>query len=198
MIKSRKTKLWPVMLLPIEITKHLRSQFLIVVQIWFDKCNPSMNNYLQPLCVKLRECFREGISWVHPKTGVKHVTKITVPLIIGDAPARADVLNMHNHNGRYGCNICEIKTKKCANITPGKKRIRIYPFQENLILRTNERIREQEKKALRKDKVIRGIKGQSIISALPRVSKSTCVILSLWEMFTVLQNSWFFRMESGV
>jgi len=52
-----------------------------------------------------------------------------------------------NFNGRYGCNNCEIKTKKCRTVE-GKKRIRIYPFiNDKVALRTGENMQKQGKKA---------------------------------------------------
>jgi ribosomal protein S27E len=86
-----------------------------------------MNIFLQPFCIKLKECFNNDINWVHPKTNIKCTSKIVVPLIVADTPGRAAIQNTHNFNGRYDCNMCEIKTQKCEK-SEGKRRIRIYPF----------------------------------------------------------------------
>lgn len=103
---------------------------MIMIGLWYDeKCKPSMNTFLQPFCSKLQKCFDDGICWTHSETGEKIISKVVAPLIIADAPARAQLQNILNFNGRYGCNICEIKMKKCKKIR-AEKCYRIYPFNE--------------------------------------------------------------------
>lgn len=51
-----------------------------------------MNIFLHPFCLKLHKCFQDGINWLHPQTKIYN-TKIFVPLIIADAPARVQILN---------------------------------------------------------------------------------------------------------
>jgi len=107
------------------------------------KQKSSMNTFMQPFCSKLQKCFHDGICWTHPETGEKIISKIVAPLIIADAPARAQLQNIVNFNGRYGCNICEIKMKKCVKIGV-EKCFRIYPFNEkNSKLRSSYRMHKQ-------------------------------------------------------
>jgi len=127
--------------------------------------------------LKLHKCFQDGINWLHPQTKIIHSTKIIVPLIIADAPARAQILNIFNFNGQYGCNICKIKTQTCLRIED-KKTVRIYPFVENgYTLRTNKRMIKQSQIAFKENVTdIKGIKGPTIISTLPLLDLGTCVI----------------------
>jgi len=81
--KSSKSNCWPLMFQIMELPQHLREQFIIVGGLWYDNQKPVMNTFLQPFCLKLHKCFQDGINWLHPQT------KIIVPLIIADAPARA-------------------------------------------------------------------------------------------------------------
>jgi len=61
------------------------------------------------------------------------------PLIIVDAPARAIILNMQNHNSKHGCHMCEIRTKKIRQ--PEKTRRRVYKFcSDGWTIRTKKRM----------------------------------------------------------
>lgn len=104
-------------------------------------------------------------------------SKIIAPLIIADAPARAQIQNIINYNGKYGCNICEIKTRQSRKIE-SKRRIRVYAFQNQASrLRSNERMQIQGEKALKdKKKQVKGVKGKSIVSSLPFLDLAKCVL----------------------
>lgn len=52
-----------------------------------------------PFCIKFHEYYHKGIVWTNPATNKACVTKITVPLIVADAPARAKIQNILNFNG---------------------------------------------------------------------------------------------------
>jgi len=138
---------------------------------------------MQPFCSKLQKCFHDGICWTHPETGEKIISKIVAPLIIADAPARAQLQNIVNFNGRYGCNICEIKMKKCEKIGV-EKCFRIYPFYEkNSKLRNSYRMHKQaenvcnsKKDRNREIENIKDVKENFIISSLPFIDLGTCLI----------------------
>lgn len=105
------------------------------------------------------------------------ISKIIAPLFIADAPARAQIQNILNFNGKYGCNICEIKTKRCKPVF-GKKIIRVYAFpQKQIKLRTAEKMEAQAERILIERKQhIKYIKGYSVVSVLPLLDLSTCVL----------------------
>lgn len=117
LVKSSKSPCWPVMAIIAELPDYLRESFLLTIGIWYDiEVKPSMDTLLQPIVLKLRDCFDNGIEWIDPKTANKYVSRVTAPLIIADAPARAQIQKIMNFNGTYGCNLCEIKTQKCKKI----------------------------------------------------------------------------------
>ncbi|CAD6240875.1 GSCOCG00012589001-RA-CDS, partial [Cotesia congregata] len=60
------------------------------------------------------------------------ISKVVAPLFIADAPARAEIQNIQYFSGKYGCNICEIKQKRCQPVV-GSKTIRIYKFTDKRI-----------------------------------------------------------------
>lgn len=177
--KSSKTHTWPLMFTIAELPEHLRDIFIIPIGLWCDhKCKPSMNTFLKPFCEKLKKCFNEGVRWTDSVTGNEFVSKIVAPLIIADAPARALVQNIQNFNGKYGCNVCEVKMKLCQRIE-GKRSKRIYAFNKNgAKLRDSRRIKKQILKLASLENVphIKGVKGDTILSKLPLIDLGTCVI----------------------
>ena len=115
-----------------------------------------------------------GLKWVDPKTSEQHVSRIHAPLVIADAPARADLCHRRHHNGKYGCCTCEIKTSKTDRVE-GEGRRRFYKFKEDCQLRTKERMIVFGKEADRASSVIKGVKGRTVLSLLPGVDESTVV-----------------------
>lgn len=175
--KSSKSSCWPLMFTITELPEYLRESFMIVAGIWCSKkCNPVMNTFLMPFCIKLHEYYHKGISWIHPRTNEMCKTKIVVPLIVADAPARAKIQNILNFNGRYGCNTCEIKMKKCLGDEQARV-TRSYPFLENIRLRNGKRMEIQAEKVSQNTKIknIKGVKGKTIISSLPFLDLGTCL-----------------------
>lgn len=122
-----------------------------------------------------------------------HTSKIVAPLIIADAPARAQIQNILSFNDKFGCNICEIKTKRCRRIA-GKKSVRVYTFQEEVSkLRTRKRIKKQAEIAIKRNVYhVKGVKGKSIISTLPLLDISTCVMPEY--MHSILLGKQFFNL----
>lgn len=114
-----------------------------------------------------------SVEWIDPSSSAKNKNKVYAPLFLADAPARAQLQNVLNFNGTYGCNICEIKTKRCDG-GAGKKIIRIYPFQIDLPLRNKNAMKLQAEAD--DDDIKKGVKGQPIISILPKIDISTCFV----------------------
>lgn len=100
LVKSSSSHCWPLLFTIAEIPDHLRESFLVTIGLWCDnEIKPLMNTFLLPFVVKLRESFYNGIRWTDPKTGTINVLHVVAPLIIADAPARAQVQNILNYNG---------------------------------------------------------------------------------------------------
>lgn len=73
-----------------EVPPTIRRFFIICVSIWYADIKPEMNSYLLPICLRLKRSFQKGaLMWTHPRTGSIFRTKVTVPLIVADAPVRA-------------------------------------------------------------------------------------------------------------
>ncbi|KAJ1520356.1 hypothetical protein ONE63_003491 [Megalurothrips usitatus] len=159
------------MVVPVEVPIHLRPSFILVVGVWYDKPKPNMNSFLKPLSEKLRALHTKGVKWEHPSTSELHESRVTVPLCVADAPARAKAQNILGHNGKYGCNTCEIKAMRSAWV-PGKRRTLYYPYSHSPVLRTEARMTLQAMRALREGKTFKGVKGPSVLSIIPSLDIS--------------------------
>ncbi|KAJ8677140.1 hypothetical protein QAD02_012927 [Eretmocerus hayati] len=73
---------------------------------------------------------------------------------ICDLPAIAMLLNMKQYNSKYGCPKYEIETKKIENV-------QVYPFTENIELRTTAETELHAEQALEK-------KSRSLVSLVLR------------------------------
>ncbi|KAJ8669434.1 hypothetical protein QAD02_000693 [Eretmocerus hayati] len=143
---SSNANVWPYYYTIADLPEHLRESFITVGLIWADDIKPKMNTWMAPTCIKIKECFTEGITWTHPETGVEHTSRVIAPEFIADKPARSELLNQMHHNSRYGCETCEIRTVRSSAV-PGKKRKRIYPFLERKArARTKARMLKQARK----------------------------------------------------
>ena len=59
--------------------------------------------------------------------------KVSIKALIGDLPALAKLLNINQFNGKFGCVCCLNEGKECKT-----KRKRIYLYNKNEKMRTNE------------------------------------------------------------
>lgn len=80
-----------------------------------------MNMLLRPMTEQIKNCYEKGIRWINETTRLEEVTKVRCPFLTGDAPCRADIQNIQGHMGRYGCNICETKTKRCKKVNEAEE-----------------------------------------------------------------------------
>ncbi|KAE8742012.1 hypothetical protein FOCC_FOCC012453 [Frankliniella occidentalis] len=176
-VRIRKTtdnELWIVLGTIAEVPVHLQRSFMIILGVWYGPHKPDMNTYLKPFAEKMRLLDREGVFWKNPSTGNIEESLVRLAVVVCDAPARAMIQNLLYFSGRYGCNICEIRTVKSTPV-PKKKRIRVYPYVQNINLRTEERMINQASRVGEKDHV-KGVKGPSVLSLIPSVDISVCMV----------------------
>lgn len=176
LLKSTSSHCWLLMFVIAELPPHIRYKNIITVGVWHDKdIKPPINLFLRPFCQKL--CENQYIKWKDPETGEENISKISAPLFIADASARAEIQNLLCFNGQYGCNICELKTVACENES-GKKLVRVYPYKKHLKLRDGTEMAKQAEIVENTEnlKHFKGVKGTTIISCLPNIDISTCVV----------------------
>lgn len=205
MSDSSIVSMWPLEFVVVELPPHLRYKYVIIAGIWIDDCKPTMNEYLKPFVEELETLGTVGFTWTHPRTEVCHTSQVTVPCFCVDAPVRSSLQNSQAFNGRYGCNICEQKTKKLPPepVLPGVqkvKRKRVFTFQENdAKLRTMDRMDTQgrESAAIRKGrpgmpyKPVKGVKGDSLISSIPGCDRSCAVYPEYMHLLLCLLKDFF-------
>jgi len=172
--KSSKSTLWPVSFMIAEVPTKLRRMFMLCISVWYADIKPEMNTYLIPVCVRLRDSFHNGgFTWTHLRTKLIFQSKVTAPLVVADAPARTMIQNIHNFNGTYGCNMCEIKTYQTEE-TEGLRRRRIYKYQYKMWhLRTHERMIRYANLAEKSHCIVKGVKGRTIVHMLPGTDLGT-------------------------
>lgn len=190
-VESNKSYCWPVFFSICELPPEERESNIIFGGVWYSAhMKPPMNVFLDPLVNDLKNCYHKGVSWRNPETAGEVKSRVVVPLAVGDAPCRADLLNMVGFLGKNGCNSCEITMKTIEKPTKkAKKKPTIYPYNEiPARLRTKELMhahaeRAEALKALpqnqnpKKQKKInaKGIKGHSKLSEIPLFDISRAV-----------------------
>ncbi|KAE8747085.1 hypothetical protein FOCC_FOCC006224 [Frankliniella occidentalis] len=172
--KGSSKELWLLMFTPVEVPPHLKDSYTFIIGVWYDKIKPRVNTFLKPLCKNVESVEIVGIEWKHPTTGEVHRSSVRITLIVADAPARAMCQNLMNHNAKYGCNLCEIRTTKTRRI-PGKKRKRVYKYVEDIVLRTKDSMKNNATEATRLGEPVKGVKGFSELSILSSVDISLVV-----------------------
>ncbi|KAK3924421.1 E3 ubiquitin-protein ligase RNF186 [Frankliniella fusca] len=175
--KNSQSELWVLLGSFVEIPLHLRDSFIVVFGLWYDEVQPdNMNTFLKPFAEEMVSINQQPVEWTHPLTSDRHESRVQVQLAVADAPARAKMQNILNFNGKHGCNLCEIKSVKCRHDPAYQKRKRIYQYEHNLFLRTEERMHRQAEQAVQSGKNVKGVKGPSILSIIPSIDISICFI----------------------
>lgn len=182
---SSNTELWPLLYVICEIPAQLRSSYLLLCGVWCDSKKPPMNMFLKPLVDELVAIDNKGgVTW--SCNGVETKSKVIAPLICADAPARASLMNVLNHNSKYACNLCEQKSLRIpltadealVRLRGNRKlrRKRAFLFKEEPSrLRSHDRMMHQAALAYRTKRPVKGVRGPTVLSAVPAISLATCV-----------------------
>lgn len=166
--KSKSKSLWPVQVIINELNSNVRFQTknILCVALWFHIKHPSMKMILKPLIEELNNLKRNGLTM--KINNITYVFDITVICATLDAPAKASVQNLINHNGYHSCHYCEARGTKY-----GKTHVR-YPYNIKLKMRTHKKAVKQMKKASKIKKNVVGFKGISAMIALPSFNVIDC------------------------
>ena len=203
LIESKKNECWPILLAIAELPEGLRNRCLIFGGLWFSKRKPIMNIYMEDFVVQMEKLYHEGIRWIHPETKTEETTRVAVPLVVADCPARADLLMSSGHSGTYGCQRCEIETEAICDEHGNLVGGRAYPYTDRpwQIRRTEKRIREMAASAETMNRNVRidrrkknygGLKGLSVLSRLPLMRLSKAFIAEMMHSVFMGSFSQFF------
>lgn len=160
-IRFTKSSLWAAWIFRLvinELPQNLRhkKENVIVGNIWFGDSKPITNLYMRGVKVEVLELMN-GIEVTLPN-GKLITVKIIVMCGKCDLQAKAMMLNLHQWNGKWGCN-------NCLHEGTMIDRVRVYPVQENE-LRTDEGTEEHATKALVTGKPFLGVKAPSMFAKM--------------------------------
>ncbi|KAK3926367.1 Formiminotransferase N-terminal subdomain-containing protein [Frankliniella fusca] len=165
---SSSFSLWPFFLVINELPpdKRFLSENILIAGLWGSVTKPHPNVYLLPIYKDIQN-LKKGIECdVH---GVQERCIVKVIVVCGtcDAPARAVFINMKSHSGFFSCPVCRCKGERTNDVT-------VFPFEENVRLRSMEEYEQQVKWAVQNrvlhnktrlnEEAACGIKGPSVLS----------------------------------
>ena len=129
LFQSTKKGVWPVL-----CQIHLDPPTVFPLSISYGKTKPSNLDFLRENIAELEMILQDGIE-----VDERHVA-IKIRAVVCDAPARALVKDVKNHNAYYGCERCEVKGTWVRKAGGRGGRV---TFQETIGLppRTDERFR---------------------------------------------------------
>ncbi|KAJ8679049.1 hypothetical protein QAD02_014836 [Eretmocerus hayati] len=165
--------------------KQLRKENPVLAHsrgIWIGAKKPIPNLFLEVFRDSLKRLYRG----VYFKTDTGEHVKCRSQIICGtcDLGAKCLFLNLKQHNGFHGCHTCKIRGEP----NPYTPNTRVYPYVENLQLRTSQETVEFAKELQEKKKVdkeitdIFGVKGPSILAEIVHdyINTTTIDIMHLY------------------
>lgn len=161
--KSTKEKsLWPICVFvnEIDLEHRFKRKNILCTALTFGK-TPNMSMFFKPLIEEIRSINADGGIKYRDKSGQYKIVKVIPMLFTADALAKAYVLNLTQHNGRFGCPYC---LHRGTNIE-GSTQIRYCVECQNARLRTNAKAREDMVAAHTTAQNVNGYKGLSPLLA---------------------------------
>ena len=192
--KSSSLKVWPILLALTNLppTIRMNKDSIITIAIWAGKCKPPMDIFLKPLVSVLNEIEAFGVNFYSPsgKTNMKFAPRFG----LFDLPAKAQVLNMHQYNGKNGCPTC---------LHPGTwSGSRYYLPATTCPVRTDASVRAAARVATKEKVVFEGIKsGRSMLTGVVDLVNSVpidymhCVLEGATKW---LAEKWFSSSSHGM
>lgn len=101
--KSSKTQFWPILLSFVNIPLFVNKIFPIDIYHSFKSKPGDVNEFFRPFLNEIQNLITYGIKIENKKINFEIIH------IVADAPAKAFLLNVKNHNGYFACNSCEVK-----------------------------------------------------------------------------------------
>nr|XP_054769803.1 uncharacterized protein LOC129277674 [Lytechinus pictus] len=151
--KSSKYSLWPIYIMINELPPRLRTKNLILAGVWFSKCEPKMEIFLEKFTQEANKLSEEGVFW--KEGNVLRHSRLFGICCCADAPARSSMQNRMRFNGYYGCGLC---------YHPGKAIDRVVKYPIDVCdynNRSDEEMLQDMTQALEDGRTVRGIKGPS-------------------------------------
>lgn len=129
---SSATKIFPIFVSLNELNPSVRKKHFFIVGLFVGKNKPSVESFLGPICEELRELETKPVTW---KKFNQEFVESTFHLIgiVADAPLRAFLRGVRQHNHFHGCDWCVIKasTSDRARMYPNLNLQRISELSRN-------------------------------------------------------------------
>lgn len=135
--KSSKTQFWPILLSFVNLPHFVNKIFPIGIYHSFKSKPGDVNEFLRPFLNEIQNLLTHGIIIGNKKINFEIIH------IVADAPAKAFLLRVKNHNGYFGCNSCEVEGDFIDN--------KICFLNQCAPLRTNESFRSKSNTEYHKD-----------------------------------------------
>lgn len=190
--KGSKKSSWAVLGNILELPARLRNKNIILNAFWYGPKKPDMNLYLRPLAEELKRLNELGFNTTTFTDTEEINIKVHTLIFTVDSVARPLLQNVNQYNGKYGCPYCLNKGKR---IPVGRGHARIYEYKE-CDARTYEQHLRFLEKVRRTKKIVKGVKGPSILSIIPSLNiiygfppdYMHCCLEGVTKMFTL---AWF-------
>lgn len=174
LFRSSNFEIWPFFLAINELPPHLRyrRENLILAGVLFGKGSFDANLYLKPIYEELEE-LKRGVALHVPNEPDPVIFKAGCLCGTCDTPAKSKFINHKAFNGLWGCPKCLIRGEKSA----ATEKVFVYPFQEDLPLRSDENYKQHLAVVRQTGKEYMGIQGPSFIQLMLLISmvRSTSV-----------------------
>ncbi|XP_041939023.1 uncharacterized protein LOC121700235 [Alosa sapidissima] len=133
---SSFNSLWPIRCVINELPAEVRYKNVLLAGVWFGRGKPNMLTFLHQFVQDIKTTNTNGITWKHPHTGLRHISRVFPIACTCDAVAKCMLQGIHQFNGSYGCGCC---LNEGLVVAKGRGFTRVYdnvPAQ----LRTHEQI----------------------------------------------------------
>jgi len=162
--KSSSFSIWPILCVVNELPCSIRGNHVLMASLWFGSGKPDMSVFLEPFVDECIELAENGFGWICPETAVRITGKARVIVGVCDSVARPLMQNFKQFNGRHGCGFC---FDTGESVEKGNGRTTVYPFNEDMTLRTKENTHALVMEAVETKAPCIGVKGPSVLSLLP-------------------------------
>ena len=128
--RSRTCSVWPILGVVIELPPmaRTRTQNVLLISLWIGRSKPNFKLILEKLSRQLGHLKNVGLKIYRQRP-----VPILFPILLGDMPALADMVNFVQHTAYHACMFCTNKGQYCH-----RGHCVIYPNEENYSLRTPE------------------------------------------------------------
>lgn len=161
-VASSNKNIWPILLSIVELPYKLRRYFrnIVLGGLWCGCDKPDWNIFLESFIEQMNMISAKMIKIKYENRNI--FLKFNIIALIADLPAKASILNCKQFNGDYGCILCLQKGIYCDNR-------HLYPYDNDMIYRTNKDYCDALCLVLCTSKPAFGIKGECLLSSLIQI-----------------------------